>query len=38
MELTGFKEIEMHQVEGKKGFPGTLVMLGQAIHFEDHKS
>jgi len=37
MELTGFKQIEMHQVEGKNGFPGTLVMLGQAIHFEDHK-
>ena len=38
MELAGFKQIEIHQVEGKNEFPGTLVMLGQAIRPEGHKS
>ena len=38
MELSGFNQIEMHQVDGKDEFPGTLVMLGQAIHPEGHKS
>ena len=38
MKLAGFSQIEIHQVEGKNEFPGTLVMLGQAIHPEGHKS
>ena len=32
MKLAGFEEIEIHQVASKEGFPGTLVMLGRAIH------
>jgi len=32
MKLAGFGEIEIHQVASKEGFPGTLVMLGRAIH------
>ena len=28
----GFKDVEIHQVASKEGFPGTLVMLGRAIH------
>jgi len=38
MNLAGFNLIEMHQVEGENDFPGTLVMMGQAIHPEGHKS
>ena len=29
MESAGFRDIEIHQVAAKEGFPGTLVMLGR---------
>lgn len=32
MKVAGFREIEIHQVASKEGFPGTLVMLGRANH------
>ena len=35
MEKAGFINIEIRQVAAKEGFPGTLVMLGQASHLQD---
>ena len=32
VESAGFTGVEIHQVAAKEGFPGTLVMLGQASH------
>ena len=32
MKVAGFTDIEIHQVASKEGFPGTLVMVGQANH------
>ena len=32
MVNAGFKNVEIHQVAGKRNFPGTLVMLGRASH------
>ena len=36
MISAGFVNIEIHQVASKEDFPGTLVMLGQASHPQDH--
>ena len=34
----GFVDVEIHQVAAKDGFPGTLVMLGQASPLQGHKA
>ena len=36
MIAAGFINIEIHQVASKEGFPGTLVMLGQASRPQGH--